>query len=270
MGRIRSGVFGAFLIGLVFFYGGCGSGTEPIAGDDEVTRASYLIEQKQYSEAIYILSERTRRYPGDVRARVILASAYAARAGVSLSSYLDFARELGKWGQIDRILPEENDDDFLQSMTKAAVRVQLMIRAFDSIPAPSSLAGMEDIRKATAVLDEAGELKGGPSLYRGLLRIMVFKQDLFITNRPRIERGCRAYPKEISKWLKSFLVTLEAIFVDFGNGFTEPEAREKAKAMTQKFRDIIKDIDPAKMVWEIGDEPVELPPALLMLLGPCR
>lgn len=270
MGRIRSGVYGALLIGAALGLLGCDSRPEPVVGDDEIARASYLIEQKQYSEAIYILSERTRHYPNDKRARVILASAYAARAGISLSSYVNFARELAKWGKVDQILPEENDGDFLQSIAKASVRVQLMYRAFDSIPAPSSLAAMEDIQKAYTALVEAGELSGGPSLYRALVRIMVFKQDLFLKNRPRIERGCMAYPKEISKWLKSFLISLEAIFIDVGNGFTEPELRKKADEMTTKFREIISDIDPAKMYLEISNEPVALPPALKMLLGQCR
>ena len=173
MGRIRSGVCYAILIVAVWGLGACDSKPEPVAGDEEIARASFLIEQKQYSEAIYILSERTRYNRGDKRARIILASAYAARAGVSLSTYVNFAGELAKWGEIDRILPGEDDGDSLQAMVKAAVRVQLMLRAFDSIPAPSRLAAMEDIREALAAIEQAGELTGGPSLYRALLRIKI-------------------------------------------------------------------------------------------------
>lgn len=270
MRRIGSWAYALCFISLTLVWGGCDSRPEPVVGDEEVRRAGYLIEQKQYSEAIYVLSDRIRHQPEDKRARLILASAYAARAGISLSSYSSFASELAKWKKIDDILPESDDKGFVQSVAKAAVRVQLMVRAFQAIPSPASLAAAEDARMALRTLDEAGTLAGGPSLYRALLRIIVFKQDVFLINTPKIERGCLANPDEVSTWLQALLGSLEAIFRDVSHGLEDPEAKSVAQDFAVKMREIIQAIDPARLHSHKKAVLLQLPPSLKMMLGPCE
>lgn len=206
----------------------CGTKTDSSADSsgDELTRANYLIDKKQYSEAIYVLDERVRTSPKDTRARVLLASAYAARAGVQLSSFTNFASELDKWNKVDQLFPDqEGEEDFVAQVGKIAVRLEIIIRAFDAIPLPSRVDQQNDLASAFAALNDGGNLSGGAAFYRALLHIALFKLNLQSKYRPQYLSGCQVSAASLVTWFTNVSTELTAIVADISGGLADPGAK---------------------------------------------
>ena len=265
---LRTWAIGA-LVGCAVLFGTSCDTSPSSAGDDEITRANFLIEQKQYSEAIYVLIERIKRNPKDLRARVVLSSAYAARAGIALTSYTDFANELSKWNKIDEILPGEDDEETVQKIAKASVRLQLVIRAFHTIPSPVAATALSDIQLGLVTLEHAGHLSGGPALYRALFRILLFKVELLGRRIPKIEKGCIAEVAEVSRWLQTMLTALDVIFADVAMGFTDAGMRENVLRFAQQVREAAGGVNFVANTTEPLAK-FRLPPSLRKVLGPCE
>lgn len=249
----------------------CSSSKESAMSDDELGRASYLIDHRQYSEAIYILGDRIRRNSGDTKARILLASAYAARAGLSFTSYSDFAAELGKWQRVDELLPTDNDSFILQGLAKALVRLQLVIRAFQAVPVPPDVSSATDIRTGLQTLIDAGTLHGGASLYRALLRIVIFKQATVIEARPSVEKGCLARVGDIAVWIKKMGGDLEMIFQDVAAGLAEGPNRDRVLQFAQEIRVNLNDPRLASVnLNQDANSRMKLPTQLKSLFGACE
>lgn len=224
-------------LALVLAMGGCSTTVSPgPPSNNEIARANFLIDQNQYSEAIFVLENRLKKDPTDLKARVLLASAYASRAGLHVANYSAFHHEVDKWNQIDEILPGDDEDDWMQSLAKITFRLQVTIRAFEALPNPTTPEALKDIDTAVAVLDDGGRLEGGPSIYRALLRVVQFKQLLFVKSRPKFLEGCRIAPEEMSEWLTNVTRALTLIIDDVAFGLSDPGARERTLQLARNLQ----------------------------------
>jgi hypothetical protein len=244
----------------------CSSTTASEDGGDEITRANYLIEQKQYSEAIFILDDRIKKQPADTRARVLIASAYAGRAGIKLSSYSDFAAELSKWGQVDELLSPDDDGSLLQTVGKAALRIQLILKAFDALPTASGPEGLNDIKAGLSALDQAAEIHGGPAIYRALLRVAVFKQSLHTVYKPNFLAGCRISPPELAKWFSTVGGDIEKIVNDVSAGVADPETKKRTLEFGGRLQSAIDEVEGATAPFGFT---VEFPASIKKVYGKC-
>lgn len=224
---------------------GCTVSTSDGEKADEVTRANQLIDKKQYSEAIYVLTERLKRSPADSRARVLLASAYAARAGIRLANYGNFAATIDKWNKLSELLDDGMEENLLQVVGKAFLRIQIVVKAFDALPVPSTSEGISDLGAALSVLDEGGELKGGPSLYRALLRVTLFKQQLKTVYRPRFAPACRISTRDLTAWLSAIAGQVGKIVDDVGGGLADPESKKRTMEFGARLKGHVVDVTSA-------------------------
>ena len=219
------------VIGLIAFallmMAGCANKRESEKSRSEIDRAASLIDQAQYSEAIYVLNTAVKKTPGDQRARLLLASAYSARAGLRFLDFRKFAAQVQSWSSSDEPTLFTTRNRVLQSVVRIIWQVQRFSQAFETVPAPSSVGGYDDLRSALAVLEEAGELTGGASLYRALVRVVIFKHD--INERYGIVpiNGCGVDLPKLIRWFTEVGEELERMMTDYAFSQKDPAAREK-------------------------------------------
>jgi hypothetical protein len=257
---------------------------------DELKRASDLIDQKQYSEAIYILTDRLKRAPQEVRARVLLASAYAARAGLKMQTYTDFAGELQKWNKIDDLIPlaAYSEPSVFDEVARVAFRIEIVIRAFYSIPVPTSAPAIEDLNQGFQILTEGGVLSGGPSFYRALLHISVFKQKMMTTYRPKYIVGCQLATDDLLTWIALVQGDLNGIIEDVSKGMNDLNAQKSVKRMSTDVDESVNFLNRALTVVSYTTKnsqqlklalnadnrlvpaTLQIPPALKKVYGPCN
>ncbi len=245
---------------------------------DELSRANFLIDKKQYSEAIYILNSRLERDPKDQKTRVLLASAYSGRAGLSMASFAVFAREVDKWRQIDDLLPVIDDGSWIQAVAKISFRLQISLRAFDALPVLSSPESVADLDLALKTLDGAGRIYAGMSIYRALVRVVYFKNQLTSQYRPKFSVGCRIAPAELTTWLSSVSVEVGKIVDDVAYGLSDAGARERTLKISSDLKVNLealmraKDLAlaaPASTANGKLPESIDLPPLLKKVYGEC-
>lgn len=217
----------ATLAVLVFLASGCANKREAEKSRSDIDRATYLIDQGQFSEAIYTLTEKLKEEPQHSQARLLLASAYAGRAGLRFLDFKLFAAQVQSWNGHDDPKLFSSKNKVLQSVAQTIWQIQRFSQAFDTVPAPTSRTGIDDIRKGLAALDEAGRLYAGPSLYRALLRVVVFKYDM--TNRYDLlpEGGCGIDIPQLVRWFADVGQELELMMTDYAYSIRDEGSRAK-------------------------------------------
>ena len=216
------------LAACLVFVSGCTGSTN---GDrnrdsDELGRANHLIDRGQYSEAIYILDNRLRHNPDELRTRVLLASAYANRAGLSLSRYQKFAVEMDRWDEGDEGVDNRGVDPLITKLAEYAWHLHVVLRALAALPQPQTENQRADLNSALGVLDDVpGEISGGPAYFRGLIRASLFKDNLVNKYRFKHIEGCRVPKMEILEWLVVVGEDLSLILTDMAYGSKDDGSR---------------------------------------------
>jgi hypothetical protein len=249
---------------------------------DELSRANFLIDKKQYSEAIYILNSRLERNPQDQKTRVLLASAYSGRAGLSMASFAVFAHEVDKWRQIDELLPVVDDGSWIQTVAKISFRLQVSLRAFDALPILSLPEAVADLDLALKTLDGAGRIFAGMSIFRALVRVVYFKHQLVSQYRPKLLPACKIASGELTTWLTSVSTEVGKIVDDVAYGFSDAGARDRTLKISSDLKinlDVLvraKDLglaaaaSPASATNNLKiPDSIELPPFLKKVYGEC-
>jgi len=244
---------------------------------NEVARANYLIDQKQYSEAIFVLEDRVKKTPDDLKARTLLSSAYASRAGLQVANYTAFAHEIDKWNQIDELLPTEDDGEWTQTLAKIAFRLQVAIRAFEALPTMQTPQALQDIQTSVRILVDGGRIQGGPSIYRALLRVVEFKHELYTVDRPKFVDSCRIEPEELARWLTEVTKTMTLIIDDVAFGLADPGARERTLGISRKLEGDLQRVlnENLRPLLDLGlpsvklPKPMDVPSLLKKVYGGC-
>ena len=222
--KIRRWIFTVVALALTASATGCM--TKHHDDGDELGHAQSLINQGNDSEAIFILTKVVKDTPQNLNARTMLASAYAHRGGMILLRYKNFAAEILKWDKSKDYGLLNSGDPVVSALSKTLWHIQLVIRAFDSIPVSGSPSSYDDLKQALQVLDEGGRLTGGPSIYRALLRLTIFKHDLSTKYRLQKTADCQIQKDQIVHWLESIHDDLENLITDVAYGMANPTTRE--------------------------------------------
>jgi hypothetical protein len=247
--------------------------------NDELARASFLVDQQQYSEAIFILTERIKGEPNDVKARVLLASAYAARAGLHFSRYKDLASDLSRWDKdAEAGGLADSGDPLIRRLATHAWQIHLVLRAFDSIPTVNTSRGVEDVQKGLAALAEADKLGGGPAVYRALLRTVLLKNRLRTTSPLDGQKICRIDIKFLDNWLQTLGAELKLIMQDLASGTADVPLKEKLAKSSAQVDEWARQASVPNMMKQAGvpleNQPsiIEIPmsPTWQRILGPCE
>ncbi len=274
--RVRAWfVLGSFLVSGLTVVVACSGDKPPAQNNDELVRANELITDGQYSEAIFILDARVKSSPGDEKARVLLASGYAARAGLMLTRYLSFADQVVKWGQVDDLLPTagESGGAALQALSEvagAAVKIELVIKAFSALPTPTGDDQIADLKLAVKTLGDGGVLHAGPAIYRALLKTVVLKIDLAGRFKLNTSVACEIASGELGQWFTSIDSEIQSILLDVANGLGDASSAEKVRA---KATDIKTTVDQVAVILSAPDlitQTLHMPPPLVDAFGACK
>lgn len=158
---------------------------------ERVELAYSYIDQNKPEKAIALLEGSD---PEDERVQLALASAYAHRGGISVGSFLLVAENL--WGapELDRQRAEERYLEvlkYLKSQNSSPELIELVgtfyrsvggviawERRFSSLP-DINAEGADNLKQAISQLDLLKTIKPSTALYRGFLRLVLFKYRLF-------------------------------------------------------------------------------------------
>lgn len=239
----------SLLLALSFLsFGGCIPKTDKIERSDYST-ATQMMEEGQYSSAIHIMEGRLKHAPFDQKARLLLAAAYAGRAGVHITDFFDFAQELDKVTKLSQKYgPEsslgviqnlksrtQNRDqknalELLEGIYNALFQLNNFLRAFELVPSLKNAASVQDLNAAIHILDGDSKLTGGSALYRGLLRVVLLKHDTFSANLFKSLGECQINTQAVEQDLRYIQHQTIRILSDLYIG----SGSEAKKAQTQK------------------------------------
>lgn len=224
--QITIAIFAASLV-LV----GCSEKSEQKATESD--RAESLLSQGQTSEAIYILTQELKEHPDQLRTRTLLASAYVQRSGITLASFQQFTKALLNWDEAPHFSDDGTNPD-LKAISKAVWRIYLITRIFDSIPTLNSKQQIEDIVEARRILQEAPNITGGPAIYRGLIKFVIFKENFTRRYKLRTEGECENPSEKVHAWLKQVDRDLQSILLDVAAGFPKDKDKKKILALAKE------------------------------------
>jgi hypothetical protein len=232
-------------ISAAFFCAACSPQQEPAPSDYD--QANQDIEQGKLNSAIQLMTDRLNQNAHDQKARVILASAYAARGGVYLKRYLNLAEALflsdeaaqdsGHLVLFERLKAQAGTDDqkrlieALASVNYSLWQVNDLFVKFRKIPTVSSDKNFQDVQTAVHVLDEEKTLTGGPALYRGLLRLATLRYQIEHFRGFANLRGCQVDFNEIGAEFGFVRVEVTRLLKDFQAGTASDSSRRKFDAL---------------------------------------
>lgn len=234
----------------------CMSGLVACSGGDKPSlsyydQANQHIENRNFESAIALMNDQIRKNPYDRKARVILASAYAARAGIYIDSYVDLVQSLidseKNSGHTTKALEqlqsqahtkEERDlIDVLIDFNQALLRVTDFLIKFEKIPTIQSENQYEDLQRALDALSEPYAPEAGPSLYRGLLHIVVFRYHLQEYYRFPEVKSCHTDLSELYEKFTHFRTEVTQILADFVRGSQKLDRSQKLEAIASSLDD---------------------------------
>jgi hypothetical protein len=244
---------------------GCASNQHENNGSDN-DRAQSFIDQGLYNEAITTLSNRVTQYPEDSRARVLLASALAAKHGLILDRFVDFARVL--FTLKDQLNPPDSKAGNLGFPQQLSWQIDIMMKALHALPAVSDQEMLNDLVQAVSVL-QGVPLSPGAHIYRALLQLVIFKYDLENSFRMKTTPSCEVTTAGLLHWFQAVTDSLTSIIDDIELGIKDPGQ----KANLAHTRDQIHDVYAAMAqgLTEDGARPklVKMPKILKRIYPTC-
>ncbi len=163
---------------------------------NEYEQANQYISDGNYNTAIAVMNERLYDNPEDRDARLILASAYAARAGIFMNQYYDMGQRIVEkinqaetfWAShsanvFDRLEKSASSDEqrgllsTFQNVYKVVFQINQLIGIFNLVPKLLE-ADRRDLAQAVHILNGDQNFGGGAILYRGVLKLALLKNNL--------------------------------------------------------------------------------------------
>ena len=213
--------------------------------------ANRAITEGNYNAAIATMAQKVDYDANDKKARLILASAYAARAGVYMRDYIEISQKV-----VDKIREAEaylssdnlqiferikrgmsNQDqikmvDAVQKTYSALYQANQIINIFSSIPT-LSLAAQKDLSFAVQILSAEKNYINGAALYRGVLRLVLFKNHMKTDYKLSHLNKCSM---NITSWiseLQEIKDDASNILYDFSLGTNSPKLRQEISDISQ-------------------------------------
>jgi hypothetical protein len=232
---------------------GCTSGTND-SPPTEYELANRQISEGNYNAAIATMSARLQDRPQDQKARVILASAYSARAGIFMGEYFEVINRLLKhMAASDAIIDNQYSKLFVrwQSQVKdqdqkgildvfskvyvATFRIGELVTALDMIPRLSA-DNQRDVALAVETLNGAdAPVRGGAALYSGLLRLLLLKNNLASKYDLAYLNKCNVDLNALASQLTDLQNDVQGLLLNLANGFAD---RRKAASMKKASENI--------------------------------
>jgi hypothetical protein len=171
-------------------------------------QAHDLIDKQKYDEAIELLTPRQQQNPDNIEYALILATAYAGKAGVHVEEIWGFTlgyetpyfkinnfdneESLKKYQILTQQVSKQNDQKWLMDFLKVVVAYEAFLQRWQKIPEINDPLALQNLQQAVLILDGAQDKK--TSLYNFILRIILFKN--------KLQDGLNHW----QEWQESFLI----------------------------------------------------------------
>lgn len=229
--------------------GGCSSKESKGSGNDYET-AKDLLDQGRSTEAINLMDKVLAQNSYDMQARLLLAMGYATRAGIFVRDFTDFARQVvATSNEIDDLM-SRNGGLFKQfkgkgeeqskivvafeHLMRATLRIDGLLRSFEFLPVVQNEEEWRDLQAAITVLDQEKRYRGGPALYRALLRISFFKYDLKDRYDFTHLRRCEIDTGLLATQIEGLHTDLFRILTDIAYGISDPDRQKRMYEFSRK------------------------------------
>jgi hypothetical protein len=207
---------------------------------DRFQKIQQKISDHKEEDAEIELEEILKQDPENQRARVILASIFIQRAGISIRDYLDLEK-VARPGEekphatidlekIDQLKIEEKSKlgqavNFLNDVNTASILLQEIGEKFNRLPVVTE-ASSNEIWKALQELDKIKEPTAGNALYRGVIKLFYFKYLLANQKFLAIGHGqfCALKLHQLQSKLKIFASYTVGMIRDLGRGYPKKQA----------------------------------------------
>ncbi len=226
-------LFPVMLVAGALSLASCSKNHVQASAETDYDYAVRLLDHGQYSAAIEVMEGHISTAPDDGRARLLLASAYAGRAGVQLTDFFDLAKELMRASKSDPHgldgLKKTDAMEFLDRLYKALHRLENFLRAFNLVPDVRSDRQVQDLRTAVQILneDQGSNLSRGAILYRGLLKIVLLKHSLRHESPLDLTRNCKLPVAATAQRIHRLYDDVRSVFDDVAEGTAQPRTRRQ-------------------------------------------
>ena len=149
----------------------CQKKSDKYASDYE--QAQVLMEEGKYDSVITLLEPALIKTPKDHPMRLLLASAYAARAGIFILTFKDLAKNLLN---SPAAAPGDSKDT---ALTNSINQVKDYMDKFNRVPIIQSEQQWNDVEHAIFIVESEDNFSGGAAAYAGLLRLVSLRYQLF-------------------------------------------------------------------------------------------
>lgn len=229
---------------------------------DRLNQAAEKIQKSNYDEAESELQDYLREHPDHARAKVLLASLYAHRAGLRIRDYFKLERVINSkpvmtepyiQNSVIETLNQNPDEKikkvagYLKQLNEVIIQAQHWNQKINELPTWTDAQAL-DLDKAIQVLNELDEnrvesepdperrVTEGMILYRGVLRIYQFKYfwttDHFL---PIYAKSvCTTAVKTLEGRVSALALFIESALSDFAVGL--PSSRKSTLQTLQDFR----------------------------------
>ncbi|OYZ21242.1 MAG: hypothetical protein B7Y39_09425 [Bdellovibrio sp. 28-41-41] len=238
---------------LFFFYvltmiTACHKVSDKTPAEDHIAKATTFIDQGDYGSAIELL-EDTMKHEDTYEVRLVLASAYAGKAGIKVENYWDylvgfdaFAKDKAPEAIPDVItadmIPEKLDEKSksqLKNLNDSYKGIQRLDKKIEKVPLIQT-SDRPYLKKARALLEQTPTASS--KLYRSLLTVVMIKseiqdgKELVAAWSDASFDPCFAVLPEVSVWLSKVLDLVGEGLDDLGHAY--PNDKDQYQAMRKQ------------------------------------
>jgi hypothetical protein len=225
-------------------------------GTNTNTQSLSYIDQGMYDKAIISLQMRLKDFPSDTKTRMLLASTLAAKNGIILIEFSDFANTLMTSNQKSSAVP---------SAHPLRTKIDMIFDALDEVPEPKY--GIKDMNTAVEAID-VENLSTGGYVYRALLKLVIIKYNLHHMFLLETSPGCTVEPQALNQWFLYFKMATTDLLGDIRLSKIDKKERKQVRKTQIKVGLIIDDIVDS-LEPHLEDEYVKLPNILRKLYPQC-
>lgn len=225
----------------LLFFSACHKAKIETRTESHLDRATLLMDQGDYSSAIELLEDAISHEQNTQKLRLVLASAYAGRAGIKVESYWDYlvgfdafvntqTKEKSEDLVPRSLLPDNANEDLKKQIAQLNKYYQdLRWLEFKTKKIPElNQYQRSDLKKARIVIENQDA--PGSRLYRSMLTAVLVKSNfvnLDQTAKVWIHSNYNFCDKTISEFSKDLAITLDLVSDGLNDlGIAYPEENE--------------------------------------------
>tara|TARA_B110001454_G_C12723292_1_gene436308 strand:- start:17789 stop:18559 length:771 start_codon:yes stop_codon:yes gene_type:complete len=223
----------------------CHKVSDKTPSEDHVAKATTFIDQGDYSSAIELL-EDTMKHEDTYEVRLVLASAYAGKAGIKVENYWDYLVGFDSFAKdkapevlediiTDDMIPEKLDEKSksqLKNLNDSYKDIQRLEKKVEKVPLIET-SNRPYLKKARALLEQTSTASS--KLYRSLLTVVLIKSEiqdgkqLLAAWSDASFDPCFSLLPEVSTWSSNVLNLVSEGLDDLGRAY--PKDNEQYQAM---------------------------------------